>query len=428
MKIASIKARQILDSRGYPTIEADVVLDDGNTGRAAVPSGSSTGTHEALELRDGNSDSYMGKSVNQAVSNVIGPIADALIGRDASDQDAVDQIMLDLDGTENKSRLGANAILAVSLAVAKAEAHSQQKYLYEYFGQLGKNTEFTLPLPLMNIINGGKHAAGSTDIQEFMIMPTGATSFSQALEIGSDVFHTLRKVLIEKNYSTTVGDEGGYAPHVKAGNKEALDLIVQAVEKAGYKLEEDVVIGLDVAASELFHDGSYVLTTDDKRLTTDEMIGWLIQLSRDYPIVSIEDGLAEDDLEGWKKLTSLIGNEMQLVGDDIFVTDPQRIEKGITEKEANAVLIKLNQIGTLTETIKAVQIAQKAGWHTIISHRSGETEDTTIADLAVGLNTKQIKTGSLSRSERIAKYNRLLRIEEKLGDSAVFLGKDAILK
>lgn len=428
MKIASIKARQILDSRGYPTVEADVTLENGKKGRAAVPSGASTGTHEALELRDNNPDSYMGKSVHQAISNVNGPIADALAGKDAADQAAVDQTMIDLDGTNNKLHLGANAILAVSLAAAKAEAHSQEKHLYEYFGQLGGNTEFTLPLPLMNIINGGKHAAGSTDIQEFMIMPIGATSFSQALEIGSDVFHTLGKVLTEKNYATTVGDEGGFAPHVKNGNKEALDLIIHAIEKAGYQLEKDVVIGLDVAASELFHDGLYILTTDDKRLTTEEMIGWLIQLSRDYPIVSIEDGLSEDDFEGWKKLTSLIGNEMQLVGDDIFVTDPQKIDKGITEKEANAVLVKLNQIGTLTETIKAVQTAQKAGWHAIISHRSGETEDTTIADLAVGLGTGQIKTGSLSRSERIAKYNRLLRIEEKLGTSAVFAGKNALLK
>lgn len=427
MKITSINARQILDSRGYPTVEADVTLEDGKKGRAAVPSGASTGTHEAIELRDSNPDSYMGKSVHQAVSNVNGPIASALVGKDAADQNAVDHTMINLDGTDNKSHLGANAILAVSLATAKAEAHSQEKHLYEYFGYLGGNTEFTLPLPLMNIINGGKHAAGSTDIQEFMIMPIGATSFSQGLEIGSDVFHTLGKVLSEKNYATTVGDEGGFAPHVKNGNKEALDLIIQAIEKAGYQLEKDVVIGLDVAASEFFHDGSYVLTTDDKRLTSEEMIGWLIQLSRDYPIVSIEDGLSEDDFEGWKKLTSLIGNEMQLVGDDLFVTDPQRIEKGITAKEANAVLVKLNQIGTLTETIKAVQTAQKAGWNAIISHRSGETEDTTIADLAVGLNTKQIKTGSLSRSERIAKYNRLLRIEEKLGTSAVFAAKNALL-
>jgi len=426
MKITSIKARQILDSRGFPTIEADVLLDDGSKGRAAVPSGASTGTHEALELRDNNPDSYMGKSVHQAVTNVNGVINDALIGKDASIQESIDQTLIELDGTDNKSHLGANAILAVSLAAAKAEARSQQKPLYQYVGQLSGNTEFVLPLPMMNIINGGKHAAGSTDIQEFMIMPVGAGTFSQALEIGSNVFHSLGKVLAAKNYATTVGDEGGYAPHVKNGNKEALDLIVHAVEKVGYSLEKDVVIGLDVAASELFGDDSYVLNTEDKRLTSDELIGWLIQLSRDYPIVSIEDGLAEDDFEAWKKLTSLIGSEMQLVGDDLFVTDPKRIQKGIDEKEANAVLIKLNQIGTLSETIKAVQTAKNAGWKAVISHRSGETEDTTIADLAVGLGTGQIKTGSLSRSERIAKYNRLLRIEEKLGNQAVFAGKNAL--
>jgi len=428
MKISSVHARQILDSRGFPTVEADVTLENGTLGRAAVPSGASTGSHEALELRDGDPNSYMGKSVHRAVSNVNQAISKALIGKDAANQEEIDQIMLDLDGTENKSHLGANAILAVSLATAKAEAISQKQPLYEYFGKLSGNTNFELPLPMMNIINGGKHATGSTDIQEFLIMPIGASTFSQALEIGSNVFHMLGKILTDKNYATTVGDEGGYAPHVKAGNKEALDLIIHAIEKAGYTPEKDVVIGLDVAASELYQDGSYVLNTEDKRLSSDELIGWLIQLSRDYPIVSIEDGLAEADFEGWKKLTHLIGEEMQLVGDDIFVTDPKRIEKGIKDKEANSVLIKLNQIGTLTETIRAVRLAKDANWHTVISHRSGETEDTTISDLTVGLGAGQIKTGSLSRTERIAKYNQLLRIEENLGDKAVFVGKNVLLK
>jgi enolase len=427
MKISRIHARQILDSRGFPTVEAGILLEDGTRARASVPSGASTGSNEAVELRDNDASIYQGKSVLKAVENVKNEIGQSLIGQEVTDQEKIDQMMLDLDGTENKGRLGANAILAVSLAAAKAAAKSEKKRLFEYFQSLSGNEKLILPLPMMNIINGGKHAAGSTDIQEFMIMPTGAQSFSQALEMGSNVFHTLGKVLAEKNYATTVGDEGGYAPHVKAGNKEALDLILQAIEKAGYEPERDIVLGLDVAASELVDQDDYSLTTEARKLTSDEFITWLIQLGRDYPIVSIEDGLAEDDYEGWKKLTQLIGDEMQLVGDDLFVTDPQRIEKGIKDKEANAVLIKLNQIGTLTETIKAVKTAQNAGWHAIISHRSGETEDTTIADLAVGLGTGQIKTGSLSRSERIAKYNRLLRIEEWLGDQAVFAGKDALL-
>lgn len=428
MKITSLNARQILDSRGNPTVEAGVLLEDGTRARASVPSGASTGTHEAVELRDNDASMYQGKSVLKAVEHVKGEIAQALIGKDAENQSEIDKIMIDLDGTDNKSKLGANAILAVSLAVAKAASKSQKIKLFEYFQRLNGTDKMLLPVPMMNIINGGKHAAGSTDIQEFMIMPTGAASFSHALEMGANVFHTLGKVLSDKNYTTTVGDEGGYAPHVKAGNKEALDLIIHAIERSGYELEKDIVLALDVAASELVSDDKYVLSTENKNLSSDEFIAWLIQLGRDYPIVSIEDGLAEDDYEGWKKLTALIGNEMQLVGDDLFVTDPKRIEKGITEKEANAALIKLNQIGTLTETIKAVQTAQNACWHAIISHRSGETEDTTIADLAVGLGTGQIKTGSLSRSERTAKYNRLLRIEEWLGDSALFAGKNALLK
>lgn len=428
MKIASIHARQILDSRGHPTVEADVTLTDGITGRAAVPSGASTGTHEALELRDGNQSLYLGKGVLKAVENVNGPITSHLKDHDIFDQAGIDQAMIDLDGTENKSQLGANAILAVSLASAHAAALSTHQPLFRYFQTLAGVQEPLLPVPMMNIINGGRHAAGSTDIQEFMIMPVGAGSFHQALEMGANVFHTLGKVLSEKNYATTVGDEGGYAPHVKAGNKEALDLIIHAIERTGYELEKDIVLALDVAASELVDNGDYVLNTENKRIPTDEFIAWLTELSRDYPIVSIEDGLAEDDYEGWKKLTTLIGNEMQLVGDDLFVTDPRRIEKGIADKEANAVLIKLNQIGTLSETIKAVQMARNAGWHAIISHRSGETEDTTIADLVVGLATGQIKTGSLSRTDRVAKYNQLLRIEEMLGDRAVFAGKNALLR
>ncbi|MBI5045107.1 MAG: phosphopyruvate hydratase [Candidatus Levybacteria bacterium] len=427
MKISHIHARQILDSRGFPTVETDVTLEDGSQGRAAVPSGSSTGTHEALELRDNDPGQYQGKSVHQAVNNVNTTIAQEIIGKNLANQKELDERMTELDGTENKSHLGANAILSVSLAAAKAEAISQHIPLYQYFGSMVGNSKFSLPLPMMNIINGGKHASGSTDIQEFMILPIGAGNFSQALEMGSNVFHVLGKILLEKNYATTVGDEGGYAPHVKGGNKEALDLISHAIQKSGYDLGKDIVLGLDVAASELVENNNYVLKTENKSLDTDSFIGWLLEMTKDYPLVSIEDGLAEDDFEGWKKLTHLTGNGTQLVGDDLFVTDPKRIEKGIAEKEANAVLIKLNQIGTLTETIKAVQTAQKAGWKAIISHRSGETEDTTISHLAVGLNTGQIKTGSLSRSERMAKYNELLRIEEQLGDNAVFTGRNALL-
>lgn len=427
MKISQLSALQILDSRGNPTVEAEVYLEDGSHAKAAVPSGASTGTHEAVELRDGDQNSYQGKSVYQAVNNVKEVIAKALIGMDVTNQEAIDKKMLELDGTENKSKLGANAILSVSLAAAHAAARVSQQPLFEYIQKLSSTPSPLLPVPMMNIINGGKHATGSTDIQEFMIMPVGASSFHQALEMGANIFHTLGKVLSDKNYATTVGDEGGYAPHVKAGNKEALDLITLAVEKAGYELEKDIVFALDVAATELVQDGNYVLQTENKSLDTDTWIGWLIELSKNYPIVSIEDGLAEDDYEGWKKLTHLIGDQIQLVGDDLFVTNPKRIKRGIEERQANAVLVKVNQIGTLTETIQAVQMATDAGWHTIISHRSGETEDTTIADLAVGLATGQIKTGSLSRSERIAKYNRLLRIEKKLGEKAIFAGKNALL-
>lgn len=428
MKISSVHARQILDSRGFPTIETDVVLDNGSVGTAAIPSGASTGTHEALELRDNDPTQYNGKSVHVAIDHVCSIIGPELVGKNLANQKELDERIIQLDGTDNKSHLGANAILSVSLAAAKAEALSKKIPFYQHIGEIAGNTTFSLPLPMMNIINGGKHAAGSTDIQEFMILPLGAGNFSQALEMGSNVFHVLGKILSEKNYATTVGDEGGYAPHVKDGNKEALDLISHAIQKAGYDLGHDIVLGLDVASSELKEQGNYMLKTEHRSLDTDSFIGWLIELTKDYPLASIEDGLAEDDFDGWKKLTSLIGDQIQLVGDDLFVTDPKRIEKGIAEKEANAVLIKLNQIGTLTETINAVKTAQHAGWKAIISHRSGETEDTTIADLAVGLNAGQIKTGSLSRSERIAKYNRLLRIEEELADKAVFAGKNAILR
>jgi len=428
MKISSIHARQILDSRGYPTVEADVILEDDTVGRAAVPSGASTGSFEAHELRDGDNTMYQGKSVLKAAENVNTLLAQALTGMDITNQKGIDETMIEADGTGSKSNLGANAILAVSLASAHAAAKVQKQPLFSYFQALSGTSAPLLPVPMMNIINGGKHAAGSTDIQEFMIMPIGAASFSQALEMGSNVFHTLGKVLSEKNYATTVGDEGGYAPHVKAGNKEALDLIIQAIERSGYEIEKDIVLALDVAASELYHNDAYELNTDNKRLSSDEMVGWLIELTRDYPIVSIEDGLAEEDYRGWKKLTQLVGSQIQIVGDDLFVTNPDRIKTGITEKQANAVLIKPNQIGTLTETLEAVKLAKNANWNSIISHRSGETEDTTIAHLAVGLATGQIKTGSLSRSERIAKYNELLRIEERLGDKAVFAGKSALHK
>lgn len=427
MKIKTLHARQILDSRGFPTVEVDLILDDGSLGRAAVPSGASTGTNEALELRDNDKSSFQGKSVRKAVNNINTVIADKLKSIDKIDQQTLDQTMLELDGTENKATLGANAILAVSLAFAHAVARSNNQPLFTYFQKIGGVDQPLLPVPMMNIINGGKHAAGSTDIQEFMIMPIGATSFHEGLEMGANVFHTLGKVLAEKGYATTVGDEGGYAPRVKAGNKEALDLISEAVEKAGYEFEKDIVLALDVAASELYEDGVYKLQTENKSLSSDEFIEWLLELGNNYPIASIEDGLAEDDYEGWKKITSQIGHKLHLVGDDVFVTNPKRIAKGIDEKHANAVLIKLNQIGTVTETIEAIKMAHKANWHSIISHRSGETEDTTIAHLAVGLATGKIKTGSLSRSERIAKYNELLRIEEMLGDKAIYPGKAVLI-
>jgi len=414
MNIKKIIGRQILDSRGNPTVEADVILEDSTLGRAAVPSGASTGTHEAVELRDNDKSKYGGKGVLKAVANINTEIAHALDGKDASNQQAIDEALIALDGTPNKGRLGANAILAVSLAVAKAAALSQKKSFYIYLQELSGTTQLTLPMPMMNVINGGQHAAGSTDIQEFMIIPKGAESFSDAIRMGSEIFQQLKKVLHDKGYATTVGDEGGYAPHVKNGNAEALELISLAVEKAGYKLGTDIVLALDVAASELYKDGKYELATEHKPLTSEEMVAWYIELTEKFPIISIEDGLAEDDWDGWKKLTEALGSKLQLVGDDLLVTNVDFLQRAITQKAGNAILIKLNQIGTLTETINAIHLASENNWNSIVSHRSGETEDTSIAHLVVGLATGQIKTGSLSRTDRVAKYNQLIRLEEEI--------------
>lgn len=427
MKIQNIHARQILDSRGNPTVEADVLLENGILGRAAVPSGASTGSNEALELRDGDKSKYLGKGVLQAVENVNTAIAKALQGHEVTDQKGIDQVMLDLDGTETKSKLGANAILSVSLAAAKAAALSEKKSLFSYFQTINTqitshDAKFLLPLPMMNIINGGRHADFATDIQEFMILPVGAASFSEALRMGAEVFHNLGKVLKEKGYETTVGDEGGYAPRVKQGNAEALDLIIQAVMKAGYTPGEDIVFGLDVASTELLHEDNYVLKAENETFSNLQMADWLRQLAENYPIVSIEDGMGESDWDGWKYLTNALGEKVQLVGDDLLVTNTKFLERAIEEKAGNAILIKVNQIGSLTETLTAIEMARKANWNSVISHRSGETEDTTIAHLSVGLGTGQIKTGSLSRTDRICKYNELLRIEEELGDKAVFAG------
>lgn len=409
--IKSIHARWILDSRGNPTVEADVVLDDDSFGRAAVPSGASTGAAEALELRDGG-DRFMGKGVDQAVVNVNEKIAPALVGHDAADQSGVDQIMLDLDGTDNKSNLGANAILAVSLAVAKAEAASEGLPLWKYIAKLTDTQEVSLPLPMMNIMNGGAHAGWTTDIQEYMIMPVGAPTFAEGIRRATEVFHNLGKILKEQGYPTTVGDEGGYAPHLKGGNAEPLALIEQAVTKAGYKLGDDFVLALDVASSEFYNDGKYDLKNEGKVLTSDEMIDYIKNLVDNNPLVSVEDGLAEEDWAGWAKLTNEIGDKTQLVGDDLLVTNVKRLQKSIDEDAGNAILIKPNQIGSLSETIAAVKLAKEHGFNTVMSHRSGETEDVTIAHLAVGLNCGQIKTGSLSRTDRVAKYNELLRIAE----------------
>ena len=428
MKISAVHAREILDSRGNPTVEADVILEDGTLGRAAVPSGASTGTHEAIELRDGDKKRYGGKGVLKAVENVNGEIARAVTGKDVFDQKSFDETMIALDGTENKSRLGANAILAVSLATAKAAALSKNIPLFEYVRSLSASPrEPLLPLPQCNVLNGGAHTNWeSTDIQEFMILPVGAPTFREGVRMMTEVFHALKSVLKGKGYGTTVGDEGGFAPKVTGGNAEALTLISEAIEKAGYKLGSDIVFGLDAAASEMFENGIYKLGCEGAQRSSAEMVAWYGELQKKYPILSIEDGLAEDDWDGWKQLTATLGGSTQLVGDDLLVTNVKFLERGIKEKAANAILIKVNQIGTLTETIAAVDMAHAAGWRAVISHRSGETEDTTIAHLVVGLGTGQIKTGSMSRTDRLAKYNELLRIEEMLGGKAVFAGRNAL--
>ncbi len=424
--IADIFAREILDSRGNPTVEVDVYLEDGAFGRAAVPSGASTGEHEAVELRDGDPKRYNGKGVTKAVNNVFMKIADELIGMDATDQLQIDRTLLELDGTENKSKLGANAILAVSLAVAKAAAESAGLPLFNYIG--GSNAK-VLPVPMMNILNGGKHADNNVDLQEFMIMPVKAPSFKEALRMGVEVFHALKKVLKEKGYNTAVGDEGGFAPDLKS-NEEALELILQAIETAGYKAGEEIYLALDPASSEFYQKerGLYFLKSENKELSPGEMVDYYVQLVNKYPIISIEDGMAEDDWDGWKILTQKLGDKIQLVGDDVFVTNTKRLQRGIDLGVANSILIKVNQIGTLTETLDAIQLAHRNGYTTVISHRSGETEDTTIADLAVAVNAGQIKTGSASRTDRIAKYNQLLRIEELLGEDAVYAGTSVLKK
>jgi enolase len=413
-------AREILDSRGQPTLEVEVALVGGSIGRAAVPSGASTGSREALELRDGDPKRYFGKGVTRAVANVNETIAGHLVGQDADDQASVDRLLIELDGTPMKKKLGANATLGVSIACAKAAADAHALPLYRYLG--GSNAK-TLPVPLMNVVNGGAHADNNLDIQEFMIVPIGAPSFPEALRAGAEVFHALKKLLQEKRLVTAVGDEGGFAPNLKS-NAEALDLLTMAIEKAGYRPGEDVALALDVAASELYDSGRYALD-GKKGLGAEEMIAYFRGLAASYPILSIEDGLAEGDWDGWKRLTGALGASLQLVGDDIFVTNPEILSRGIEEGVANSVLIKLNQIGTVTETLDAIEMAKRAGYTTVISHRSGETEDTTIADLAVAVNAGQIKTGSLSRSDRIAKYNQLLRISERLGEEAVYPGSRA---
>ncbi len=412
--IKSVTARQILDSRGNPTVEADITLEDGSFGRAAVPSGASTGSREALELRDGG-DHWMGKSVSQAVDNVNQIIAPEAIGQDASDQQTLDQLMINLDGTDDKSKLGANAILAVSLAAAKAASQSRQLPLYQYVAELAGTTP-NLPMPMMNVMNGGAHAAGSSDIQEYMIMPVGAKNFTEVMRIGTEVFHNLAKVLKEKDYATTVGDEGGYAPRLQHGNFEPLELISEAVKRAGYKLGEDVVFALDVAASEFKDGDNYHLKTEGRTATATEIIDMYGQWLEQLPLVSVEDGLAEDDWSNWTDLTAKLGDKLQLVGDDLLVTNPKLLQQAIDQKACNAILVKPNQIGSLTETIAAVKLAQANNFNTVMSHRSGETEDTTIAHLAVGLGTAQIKTGSLSRTDRICKYNEILRIAEQNPD------------
>ena len=422
-KIKSITAREIIDSRGNPTVEVDITLSDGSFGRSAVPSGASTGSHEAIELRDGDKR-YGGKGVQKAVKNVNTRIATAFKG-EQFDQRGLDEALIALDGTPNKGKLGANAILGVSMAFAHASAQSMKKPLYVYFNKIAKlKNPLTLPVPMMNIINGGKHAENSADIQEFMIVPAGFTSFKEALRAGAEIFHALKKILHDRKLTTTVGDEGGFAPSL-ASNEAALQVVVEAITKAGYAPGKNIFIALDVAATELFKDGKYTLVRDNKVLTSEEMVNWYVELVSKYPIISIEDGLAEDDWAGYKLMTDKLGKKIQIVGDDLFVTNIERLGKGIAEGIANSILIKLNQIGTVSETIDAIALAQKAGYTSIISHRSGETEDVTIADFAVGTGVGQIKTGSLSRTDRVAKYNQLLRIEEALGKKVKYPGKKA---
>jgi len=420
--IIDIHGRQIIDSRGNPTVEVEVMLEDGSFGRAAVPSGASTGAHEAVELRDGDKSRWSGKGVQKAVDAVNGEIADTLLGYDAEDQAEVDAAMIALDGTPNKARLGANAILGVSLATAKAAADARGLPLYRYVGGVNAHV---LPVPMMNIINGGEHADNPIDFQEFMIMPVGASSLFEAVRMGSEIFHTLKKMLHDKGLSTGVGDEGGFAPDI-ANTTDALDFIMRAIEGAGYKAGDDVMLALDPASTEFFKDGKYHISAEGKVLTPHEMAAYYADLVAKYPIISIEDGMAEDDFEGWKALTDMVGDKVQLVGDDLFVTNPKRLADGIERGLANSILVKVNQIGTLTETLAAVSMAQRNSYTAVMSHRSGETEDSTIADLAVATNCGQIKTGSLARSDRLAKYNQLIRIEEELGDVAVFAGRSVI--
>ena len=419
--ISDIRAREILDSRGNPTVEADVALKSGASGRAAVPSGASTGSREALELRDGDAKRYLGKGVTHAVANVNGEIRKLLTGRDARDQAGIDRAMIELDGTEMKSRLGANALLAVSMAAARAAAADAKQPLYRY---LHKGGEFVLPVPMMNIINGGVHADNSVDMQEFMILPVGAPTFAEALRYGAEVFHTLKKVLHGRGLNTTVGDEGGFAPDLPS-NEAAVQVIIEAIEKAGFKLGTDLALGLDCASSEFYREGRYDLASENRKLTAAEFVEVLADWCKRYPIVSVEDGCAESDWDGWKILTDRLGKQVQLVGDDVFVTNTKILKQGIAQGVANSILIKVNQIGTLTETLEAITMARAAGYTAVISHRSGETEDSFIADLAVATATGQIKTGSLSRSDRIAKYNQLLRIEEAVGASARYPGRNA---
>jgi enolase len=420
--IIDIHAREILDSRGNPTVEVDVILEDGTMGRAAVPSGASTGAHEAVEKRDGDKSRYFGKGVLEACNAVNGEIAENLVGMDATEQVEIDSMMIELDGTKNKSRLGANAILGVSLAVAKAAADFTSQPLFRY---IGGTSARMLPVPMMNIINGGEHADNPIDIQEFMIMPVSATNIRDAVRMGSEVFHTLKGELSAAGLSTGIGDEGGFAPNINS-TRDALDFILKSIEKAGYKPGEDIYLALDCAATEYYKDGNYVMAGEGKTLSSAENAAYLAALANDYPIISIEDGMAEDDWDGWKTLTDLIGDKVQLVGDDLFVTNPERLAEGIKRGSANSMLVKVNQIGTLTETLQAVEMAHRAGFTNVMSHRSGETEDATIADLAVATNCGQIKTGSLARSDRLAKYNQLIRIEEALGETAQYAGRSIL--